>query len=344
MKEVFIMTENNEITNVAEDSNASEIEIFEVKKNKVDIYALIKKTIHEFNPNFNDEDVDQIIDIMKRVDRTKDLSIFLYNNLPSKVRDIIDNNIYGAKKSNTIIEKEKMAKKFIETIGSAIQLAIMSETLQNKTEEMKETPPDTDVKVEGEDNIEKKKIEYFNNLVSIRNIDDKFFNDNIPNEEYKVEIFNIFKEGFESAESLDFVLEYLNNDSVRNVKRYYQHFNSAPGDFAKYIMDNHKYVFPYSIDHMFGYLHDHLKNYNKYKAKEIKSFIVLLVRSFLTLDPKEMKDYTYIHRVIMNIYGLDTEPAAKHTDYLWKVMDIIDRIKEILILDKIKEVIYKGSI
>lgn len=334
------MTENTENTTMVEDSNVAENEVSKVEENsaaeeskednKFDMNEFIKKTIHEFNPQFSDEDVDQIINVMKKIDRNKDLSMFLYNNLPSKVRNIIDNNIYGSRKPNTLIEKEKMAKKFIETIGSAIQLALMTEMLQKKSKEMKETPPDTDIKVEGEDDIEKKKVEYFINLVSMRNIDDKFFDDNKPEEEYKIEVFNNFKEAFMEAKSLSLVFHYLCADSLRNVKRYYQHFNSISKDFAKYIMDNHKYTYPYSMENMYSYLYDHLKDYNKYTTKEIKSFIVLLGRYFLTLDPKEMRDYTYIHRVIMNIYGLDTEPAAKHTDYLDEVRRILDNIKKIL--------------
>ena len=108
------------------------------------------------------------------------------------------------------------------------------------------------------------------------------------------------KEAFDRAKSFNTQLEYLKNDSLRNVKRYKQHFIGDISWYNKWV--NQTDIPIPIIDPIMSIIQAKFKN--RFTTDEYKSFVVLLIRSVKDLQINRLNNLAYVHKLTDSILRL----------------------------------------
>jgi|GEM_PF-6774928 len=228
-----------------------------------------------------------------------DKTIMLYDRMPKKLKDMM---AVSRTKNKAIknMNNEMLAEIFLKGIANDIAMdATMMKIDYTTADHTKKIIQLTDEQYE----------EIFSKIDEIREE-----NPQIAENVIKV------KEAFDKAKTFDTQLEYLKNDSLRNVKRYHQHYLGDLTWYNKWI--NQTTIPVPQLDPVMDILRSRFKT--KYTTDEYKSFIVLLIRSVKDLQINLLPNIAYVHRLTDSIlrfrFKYDSEKDAK----------VFNRIEEVL--------------
>lgn len=329
-KEVADNTKTEELSidkpvddNPSTDEHASEYKADEETMEKIDPYVetpseAINNALKYSGINLSDDEVSDLLKLVLEFYNNRNIKV--YDRLPKMIKTAVDNYHKQAIVHRIRVNsKELIAQAILNTIihsnGFETSLTDMTSEFKKKMAEFNK---------EMREILDKNYQELFDKIDEFKETDPE-----------KADKLIKVKEGFEAAQNLDILINYLNSDTPKNIKRYHQHYNSEVVDFYSKININainmHFSALNGITDKMFGFITSYVKNNHlDYTTDEIKSFIVLLVRATKNLDYNDLKNITYIHKLLDSIYEYGKTPNQKSYAMVKEIIKVLDMIREII--------------
>ena len=230
----------------------------------------------------------------------------VYDRLPASMKKKVDAGVKELLMSGTKgANKELVAKYVIDGITSEVLFSSIFDDIN------KEIHAETRKLDEELSAITASAYEELNNkLEELRETD--------PEKAKKIEKLQA---AIERSKSFDTQLEYLKNDTLKNIKRYPLRYNDEVYQFNK-IVNTTDIKIP-NVDELYEVIKLRLPNYTK---DQIRSFIVLLCRSTKDLDLSELDNLAYVFKLIDSIYRFKFITAAYEDENSERIFNGISEV------------------
>ena len=270
---------------------------------------IIKESLLQSDLNLNDKDADRMIDLI--LSYRNDKSIKVYNQLPSRVKMVIDVYWQNDKKKSP---KESIAKNFLNNIVSNLEMEELFSTLDS---DMSKIYNKIDVDLSSV--VDETYQEIFDTIDEVREID--------PD---KAENILKVQQAFEDAKSFNKLKEYLLSCKPRDVRKFVNRYSDACFRFNKIVNENVASIKIYPLEEIY----EILKRWLRIDKDQIKEFCVLLAYSVLDLNFNDIGPTAYTYRLVSNIYVfkhrnlIELEYNEEYNEYLNSIKNIINDIQE----------------
>ena len=270
----------------------------------------LKQVFKESGLDFTEDEANGLIALI--MEYNKDKSTKCYDRLPKVLKDEADNLYMAHAKQKAYgkrinISRETIAKFFID---SFISDTAFQQVLNEVNDEMSTAA--VEMNKELADIFNDAYNEVFDKIDEIRAEDPE-----------KADRIESIKNAFNDAATMNPMLEYLNNDKPRNVRKYHRHYASDPARFNKLV--NVTDIKVPDITQLYDIIKLRLPTYS---SDDIKAFIVLLARHAMDLDFTEVKNIAYVYRLVDSIYKYKFITAAYEDEHSKAVMDRVSHIMD----------------
>ena len=289
----------------------------------------IKRVLKEYDKELSDSDVDSLLGLMEQINKGN--TSFLFAKLPQIIQKRLLSTIKHNKSGgNTALLKEKLARDYLSFFANNIMRLVWADAMKNQPQ--KELDEDRLPPIEDEKLLEEWKAKRELYKIS-KDIDDLLKNSYKEAFEHIEEIekedptradrIKAVKSGFEHAENFQELIDYIDNDTPRNIKRYHQHYNSDTELLHRYLATNCFKIAAPSTSKMYDFLRMHLNK--KYATDDIKGFITLLSRLLMQQNINDLEEFAFVFKLLSNIYCINITPnqgeiimndIAKVIDYM----------------------------
>lgn len=225
----------------------------------------------------SDNECLELIELLRKYYSNR--TIKLYENLPKRLAHHVDNFILSRKEFKGL-DKESVASSILISIINNSAYDVSMEKIKYVAKQHR-----TRMLNMSDENFQ----QVFEKIDQIRE----------ENPEIAEQVLSI-KEAFDKAKSFNIQLEYLKNDSLRNVKRYKQHFIGDISWYNKWV--NQTDIPIPIIDPIMSIIQAKFKN--RFTTDEYKSFVVLLIRSVKDLQINRLNNLAYVHKLTDSILRL----------------------------------------
>ena len=320
---------NNTI--IEETDNKEEVSTEEVKQEDESMELKIRRVLKNFDKELTDKDIDILLELMERTNKSE--SVFLFNKLPQIIQKRLNATIKHSNfRGSQTVQKEKLAGDYLSFLANNIMRLVWADAM--KEQPKKELDEDRLPPIEDEKLLEEWKAKRA--LYKIhKDIDDLLKNtykeafDNVEEIEKedpaRADRVRAVQKGFKYAENFQPLIDYLDNDSPKNIKRYHQHYNSDTETMHKYVGSNCFKIAAPSTSMMYNFLRNHLDP-NKYNTNDIKAFITLVCRSIMEEDVNDLEEFSYVFKLLSNIYTINMTPQQQEFTFE-EISKVIDYMK-----------------
>jgi len=297
------------------EENSPKVE--ETKKEEESMELRIKRVLKEYDKELSEDDIDTLISLMEQINKGN--TSFLFAKLPKIIQKRVLSTLKNNKKNpggNTALLKEKLARDYLSFFADNIIKFVWADALKNQSQQ--ELDEDKLPPIEDEKLLEEWKAKKELNKIS-KDIDDLLKNsfkeafENIEEIEKedpaRAERIKAVKSGFEHAENFQELIDYIDNDSPRNIKRYHQHYNSDTELLHNYLATNCFKIAAPSTSMMYDFLRQFLDK--KYTTDDIKGFITLLSRMLMQQNVNDLEEFAFVFKLLSNIYCINATPNQR---------------------------------
>ena len=258
----------------------------------------IRKLFRDQGINISVSEVKEFIELISEYESNPKMKT--YNKLPKSIKGYVNKlytiNIAGKSRKRTNgITKEVCSKYFLDSFSQSAAFDLNIENFNMVTSEAS-----YESNKEIKDIFQNSYDELFGKMDELREEDPA-----------AADYIQSIKDAFDDALTFNRQKEYIDNDKPRNVRKYYQHYNSEVLGFNKLINANpHNIKLP-NIDELLPVI----KRWAGLSTDESKSVVVCLIRTYLSMDKSDIIQLGYIFKSIDNIYGLRfVNPKNNRTD------------------------------
>ena len=311
-----------------ESQEETSTEEISVKQEDESMELRIKRVLKENDNELTETDISTLLGLMEQLNKGN--KSFLFNKLPNVIqkrllKDIKNKSTGG----NLVLLKEKIAENYLTHLASMVMKIVWDEAFKKQQAEEKanedKLPP-----IEDEKLLEEWKAKR-DLRKSIKELDDLLKNtykeafekvDEIEKEDpERAERIRQVQSGFKYAENFQELINYIDSDKPKNIKRYHQHYNSDTETMHKYLASNSFHIAAPSTAMMYEFLKSKLDS--KYTTDDIKGFITLLSRTIMQQDVNDLEEFAYVFKLLSNIYCINMTPNQRDIviDQIAKVID-----------------------